>query len=398
MTVPMARVAELAEQVRGVSYGKEDASSTPQPGYLPVLRAGNITDEGLVFDDLVFVPAERVSDKQRVRRHDVVIAASSGSLDVVGKAARALTDYEGGFGAFCKVLRPGPKVDPGYFAHFFKTPDYRRRVSALAAGISINNLRNEHLDDMQIPLPPLPEQRWIAEQLDRAEALRAKRRAALAQLDILTQSIFLAMFGDPGTNEKAWPVKPLADLCSIAGEYGAGVAAKEYDPVLPRYVRITDITSSGELTSDLVSPSGAARAWEDYVLKPGDLLFARSGATVGKTYIHRESHGRCVFAGYLIRFRPDATRLSPEYLFHFTRTPAYRGWVSVRQRVVAQPNINAQQYGHELRIPVPPLTLQGTFASKAVAVDKLKAAHHASSAQLDELFVSLQHRAFRGEL
>jgi type I restriction enzyme S subunit len=78
-----------------------------------VLRAGNITDEGLVFDDLVFVPAERISVKQRIRQHDVVIVASSGSLDVVGKAAPALADYEGGFGAFCKVLRPGSKVDPG---------------------------------------------------------------------------------------------------------------------------------------------------------------------------------------------------------------------------------------------------------------------------------------------
>src|SRR6266571_3344588 len=212
MTASVARVAELAEQVRGVSYGKDDASSTRQPGYLPVLRAGNITDEGLVFDDLVFVPAERISIKQRIRQNDVVIAASSGSLDVVGKAAQALTDYEGGFGAFCKVLRPGPKVDPDYFAHFFKTPDYRRRVSALAAGININNLRNEHLDDMQIPLPPLPEQRRIAEVLNWTEALRAKRRVALGELDTLTQSIFLDMFGDPATNPREFPTRALASL------------------------------------------------------------------------------------------------------------------------------------------------------------------------------------------
>jgi type I restriction enzyme S subunit len=192
----VVRVSEVAEQVRGVSYDKEDASTTALPGYLPVLRAGNITDEGLSFDDLVFVPGERISSKQKIRRNDVVIAASSGSLDVVGKAARALTDYEGGFGAFCKVLRPGRDVDPGYFAHFFRTPANRRRVSALAAGININNLRNEHLDTMEIPLPPLPDQWRIAEILDKADALRAKRRAALAQLDTLTQSIFLDLFGD----------------------------------------------------------------------------------------------------------------------------------------------------------------------------------------------------------
>src|SRR5207253_481292 len=135
---------------------------------LPVLRAGNITDEGLVFDDLIFVPAHRISEKQKIRRHDVVIAASSGSLDVVGKAAPALADYEAGFGAFCKVLRPNTKVDPSYFAHFFKTRDYRQRISVAAAGININNLRNEDLDQLELPLPSLPEQRRIAEVLDLA--------------------------------------------------------------------------------------------------------------------------------------------------------------------------------------------------------------------------------------
>ena len=177
----VVRVCELAKQLRGVSYGKSDASSTPRPGYLPVLRAGNITEDGLTFDDLVFVPAERISEKQKIRRNDVVIAASSGSLDVVGKAARALNDYEGGFGAFCKVLRPGSDVDPAYFAHFFRTQQYRQRASALAAGVNINNLRNEHLDEIQIPIPALREQRRLAEILDTAQALRAKRRAALAQ-------------------------------------------------------------------------------------------------------------------------------------------------------------------------------------------------------------------------
>jgi len=141
MTLRFARVSEVATQVRGVSYSKDDASSVSRLGYLPVFRAGNITDHGLVFSDLVYVPAERIAERQGVRRHDIVIAASSGSLEVVGKAASALTDFEGGFGAFCKVLRPGPDVDPAYFAQCFKTQSYRRRVSALATGININNLR-----------------------------------------------------------------------------------------------------------------------------------------------------------------------------------------------------------------------------------------------------------------
>ena len=186
MSVPLVRIGDLAEQVRGVTYSKADASKTPKPGFLPVLRAGNITDSGLIFDDLVYVPERRISAKQRVRANDLVVAASSGSLDVVGKAAPAKHDFSGGFGAFCKVLRPNAKVHATYFAQFFKTQDYRRRVSALAAGANINNLRNEHLDEMLVPLPPLAAQRRIADILDKADALRAQRRAALAELDTLT--------------------------------------------------------------------------------------------------------------------------------------------------------------------------------------------------------------------
>lgn len=394
----VARVAELAEQIRGVSYDKEDASSTPRPGYLPVLRAGNISERGLVFDDLVFVPAARISARQKIRENDIVVVASSGSIDSVGRAARALANYEGSFGAFCKVLRPGPMVDPAYFAHFFRTPDYRRHVSALAAGININNLRNEHLDELVVPLPPLPEQRRIADILDRADALRAKRHAAISLLDTLTQSIFLDMFGDPATNPKGWPVAPLAELCSIAGEYGAGIASKPYDPALPRYVRITDITDTGQLTRDAVSPAGQPTEWESYSLEPGDVLFARSGATVGKTYLYRESDGPCVFAGYLIRFRTRPDRLSPEFLFQFTRTAAYRSWVGVRQRVVAQPNINAQQYGYELCVSCPPLELQERLTARLHCIGRVEAEHGAAIAGADALFASLQHRAFRGEL
>ena len=263
----VVRVCELAEQLRGVSYGKSDASSTPRPGYLPVLRAGNITEDGLTFDDLVFVLAERISAKQKIRRNDVVIAASSGSLDVVGKAARALNDYEGGFGAFCKVLRPGPDVDPAYFAHFFRTQQYRQRVSALAAGVNINNLRNEHLDEIQIPMPALREQRRLAEILDTAQALRAKRRAVIAQLDTLTQSIFLDMFGDPATNPKGWPVRTIRDLLESAS-YGTSERAEATGefPVL----RMNNITRTGEMDfAELKYMDLKEDQRERYLYRPG---------------------------------------------------------------------------------------------------------------------------------
>ena len=199
-------VGDVSEQVRGVSYAKSEASDVLQPGYSPILRANNISENGLLLDALVFVPDAKISQKQRIAPNDVIVAASSGSLSVVGKTAQAREGFEGGFGAFCKVLRPRPAVDPHYFGHYFRTSRYRHVISRLAAGANINNLRNEHLDNLQIPLPPLDEQKRIAGILDAADALRAKRREALAELDTLLQSTFLDMFGDPVTNPMGWEI------------------------------------------------------------------------------------------------------------------------------------------------------------------------------------------------
>ncbi|MBI3099526.1 MAG: type I restriction endonuclease subunit S [Planctomycetes bacterium] len=124
----MAKLGDLLTVIRGVSYRKEHASKEPAPDRVPILRATNIQD-GLVFDDFVYVPNGYVSEEQLLRRGDIVIAASSGSRNVVGKAAQLTTDWSGSFGTFCFGLRPEPGVHPGYLAWFLQTSEYRHQVS-----------------------------------------------------------------------------------------------------------------------------------------------------------------------------------------------------------------------------------------------------------------------------
>ena len=397
--VPSARVSDLAEQVRGVTYGKDDASRTPASGYLPILRAGNITDVGLVFDDLVYVPAAKVSAKQKIKQGDIVIAASSGSIDVVGKAAPALRAFEGGFGAFCKVIRPNDKVDAGYLAQFFKTPNYRRTISSLAAGANINNLKSEHLDDLLVPLPALPEQRRIAAILDQADALRAKRRETLAQLDSLTQSIFIEMFGDYRTACVPWPIRPVED---IAAEMTIGLvrSAAEFGPDFEvPYVRMNAIGQRGEFLPNLVMRTAVNESeFERYQLRPGDLLFntRNSRELVGKTALFRES-GRYVFNNNLMRIR-FRDGVHPEYVAAAFQTPYIQQELASRK---AGTTSVFAIYARELKtvpVPVPPLSLQETFATRIQAVESLKTTHRAATAELDALFASLQHRAFSGGL
>ena len=197
------------------------------------------------------------------------------------------------------------------------------------------------------------------------------------------------MFG-----KEAYDKKCLNDISVIKGEYGSGASAGEYIDGMPRYIRITDIQEDGELNNtSIVSPKNENNL-EKYTLSYGDILFARTGATVGKTYKYSEEDGYCIYAGYCIRFRLDLTKVNPDYIFIFTKTEEYKRWVTNKQRVVAQPNINAKEYGNDLLIPIPPIELQNKFAKIVEQIDKQKFEFEKSLKKLEELQDSLMQEYF----
>lgn len=175
------------------------------------------------------------------------------------------------------------------------------------------------------------------------------------------------MFGDTESNPMGWKESALKEICIGKLSYGSGAAATEYDGET-RYVRITDITENGELSNDVKSPNVID---EKYLLNEGDILFARSGATVGKTLMYKATYGRCIYAGFLIRLIPDTSRVLPDYVFGFTKSAFYEDFVRRTQRAVGQPNINAQEYG-DLKICIPPMELQKQFAEFLHQSDKSK--------------------------
>ena len=144
-------------------------------------------------------------------------------------------------------------------------------------------------------------------------------------------------------------------------QYGAneiGVDRKSYDD--PRYIRITDINEFGELNRDIGKT--ADKIEEKYFLEDGDLLLARSGNTVGKSYLHTDTGYKCFFAGYMIRFKIDTSKTLPDYVFVFTQTRIYKNWVAAIQRTTGQPNINAEEY-RNLAIPLPSFEIQRKLIS-----------------------------------
>jgi len=160
-----ATLGDVATLLRGVNYKKNDASKEPEAGKLPVLRANNI-GQGLNFNDLVYVPERLIKDEQHIKKGDIIIAMSSGSKHLVGKAAQANDDFNGGYGAFCANLRVTSDIESKYVAYYYSSQDNRRRLSASSKGSNINNLKREHVLDAPIPIAPPKQQKRIVAKIE----------------------------------------------------------------------------------------------------------------------------------------------------------------------------------------------------------------------------------------
>jgi len=272
----------------------------------------------------------------------------------------------------------------------------RPYLESLGNGATFKELSKTVVSRIEIPLPSMPEQRRIAEVLDRADVLRAKRRVAIAKLETLTRSIFLDMFGDPVTNARGWPNPTLGGLLTFL-QYGPRFYNEAYSVEGVRIIRITDLNEAGDLEfSNMPRLAVTPKEREKYALRPGDLIFARTGATVGKVALIRPSDPVCIAGAYFITMRFDAT-IESVYARAVLTSPSIRAIVAKRSRQAAQQNFSGPAL-RQLPMPVPPPYLQRRFVRYANEGEKLKVAQRASLAQLDALFASIQHRAFRGEL
>ncbi|MFC3550330.1 restriction endonuclease subunit S [Lysobacter cavernae] len=201
-----SELSGLADLMRGVSYKKEDASSSPASDSVPLIRATNITGSSLTFDGLVHVPKRYVSSDQIIRRGDIVIASSSGSKDVVGKAGQMVAEFAPvSFGAFCTVIRPAVEVDPRYVGYYFESPEYRSAISEISAGSNINNIKSSELALHVVPVAPRAEQTRIVEKLEEllsdldagvAELKAAQRKLAQYRQSLLKAAVEGALTAD----------------------------------------------------------------------------------------------------------------------------------------------------------------------------------------------------------
>ena len=315
-----------------------------------------------------------------------------------GKIAQARLSRRYGFGSteFHVVRARGSRVDTRYLVHFLRQERIRKQGESRMTGSAGQRRVPEHfLADLAIPLPPLAEQKRIAAILDKADALRAKRRAALAQLDTLTQSIFLDMFGDPATNPKGWPKASLDELFEIA-RGGSPRPIDEYitdDPDGINWIMIGDTVEGGKYISSTRKRIRLEGARRSRMVKPGDFLLTNS-MSFGRPYIMRTSG--CIHDGWLV-LSPRRKDVEPNYFYALLVTPAMYAEFARRAPGVTVKNLNIDLV-RGVTVPVPPLETQERFAAMVAEIEGVVASFNRSLSELDAMFSSLQHRAFQGEL
>jgi type I restriction enzyme S subunit len=333
--------------------------------------------------------------RQLVAVGDVLVSTVRPNLNAV---AQVPSEFDGATAStgFC-VLRPRPEtLDGAYLLHWVRSSRFVSEMVRRATGASYPAVSDRIILESSLPLPPLHEQRRIAELLDRADALRAKRRAALAQLDSLTQSIFLNMFGDPIKNPHGFPVRPMIDLIDPQRPISYGILMPGPDQVEGvKYVRVVDMKNGGiELSGIRKTTEAISNSFRRSLLKPADLLMSIRGHVGRFAVVPPELDGANI--------TQDTARLaivgaSPVFVRECLRTSGFQHWMAKHTKGVAVRGINL---GDVKLMPVilPPRLDQEEFSRQASAVENWQTSFSASLTELTALFASLQYRAFRGEL
>ena len=268
-------------------------------------------------------------------------------------------------------------------------------VIARGVGGAQPNISQGIVRSLEVPLPPLAEQRRIADILDKADALRAQRRAALAELDTLTQSIFLDLFGDPVENPKRLQTAKLLDAC-IRVTDGTHQSPKWSATGNP-FLFISNIVT-GEITFDtqkFISDATHAELTRRCPIEIGDVLYSTVGS-YGVPALVRTSN-KFAFQRHIAHIKPRGEILDSEFLRAMLASPPLKRQADKAARGIAQKTVNLADI-KEFVIFTPLIQDQRDFAHRITAIESLKSRHRTALSELDTLFASLQHRAFRGEL
>lgn len=303
-------------------------------------------------------------------------------------------------GVFClgrgvAGLRPNAELDARYLWHWLSVVE--NALAAKGRGATFSQVSRGDIGELEVPLPPLDEQRRIAAILDKIDALHRKRKRALELLHGLTQSILLAMFGDPVGNENGWARPQLSEICN---RLTVGVVVKPasyYQPNGIPAIRSLNIRENEFDTNDLVfvgdndnnGTLAKSRIFEN------DVVIVRTGQPGKAAVVPRSLDGANAIDILIVT--TDKRKLNPTYFCDLLNSNAGKAMVLENKRGQIQQHLNVSAL-KAARFPIPPLKMQLEYEAQSLRLQTQKARYVSSLAQMNELFSSLQHRAFSGQL
>ena len=321
--------------------------SVTMQGILPQLATAAKTDDG--------------DNRKLVRAGDFAINSRSDRRGSCG-----ISPLDGSVSLINIILTPRTAMHPGYYNWLFHTTLFADEFYKWGHGIVADlwTTRWQEMKSITVPVPEYAEQERIAAFLDaecaEIDAVLEKTRASIEEYKklkqaVITQAVTKGIRGDRpmkdsgiewiGEIANEFAVYKFKYLLKTPMQYGANEAGITFDKTLPRYIRITDITSDGRLKQDnrLCIEDTVAKP---YILQDGDLLFARSGGTVGKSFLYKQSYGNAAFAGYLIRAVVNRTIAVPEYVYYYTNSSIYDTWKNSIFIQSTIQNIGADRYSN----------------------------------------------------
>lgn len=336
--------------------------------------------------------------RQRLKANDVLVSTVRPNLNAVAMVPGDLDGAVGSTGF--TVLRANPnRLLPRYLYHWVRTPVFVADMVKKATGASYPAVSDRIVLDSEIPVLPLAEQHRVACILDKADAMRRKRKEAVALTEELLQSAFLEMFGDPATNPKGWPSKPFEELVAET-QLGLVRGATEQSATRAYpYVRMNAIRTNGHLDLSNVTRVDATEAEVSMSrLEDGDFLFntRNSRELVGKAAVYH-GNGTHLFNNNIlrVRFRPG---VEPDFVGAYWQTSAAQQHLEARK--AGTTSVFAIYYKNlsTVPVPVPPAKQQAKYAEVCAAARKSLLNHQEHAMQAARLFECLVFRAFSGQL
>jgi type I restriction enzyme S subunit len=311
-----------------------------------------------------------------------------------------LTLVDATFNQDVKALVPAADIHPRYLARCLRWLEPRVLAATEESSHGTKRLSGQVFENLPIPVPPMPEQRRIADILDKADSIRRKRKEAIALTEELRRSAFLEMFGDPVTNPKGWEVTPLGKVSDVSG--GLQVThARELHPITLPYLRVANVFRDRLDLTEVKEIRATYAEAERTALRVGDVLVVEGHGNpneLGRAAVWSGALPRCTHQNHLIRVRPTPGVLEANFLSAYLNAGSGRAQMLRMGKTTSGLNTISTNNVRAVSMLLPPIELQRSFCKIVDGNAHLLGAMQASRAATDELFAGLVDRAFRGEL